>query len=80
MTIKPLKYQDLEKILEKERLQKKKNNGISIRKYRRGAWTEYEDKLIMERSMADSELSILINRSVSSIQARRYYIKKQKGE
>ncbi len=81
MTIKPLKYRDMEKFLEKENLRKKTRKRISMRKYRRGAWTEYEDGLVMEHSITDTELSKLINRSVSSINGRRSYInKKLKGE
>lgn len=40
-------------------------------------WMEWETELVMAHEIPDSELSKELGRSVSSIQARRYLVKKQ---
>lgn len=43
-------------------------------------WDEWEDELVMEHSMTDTELSKKIKHSVKAIQGRRHRLKKLYGE
>lgn len=45
-------------------------------KYERRHWTNHEDKLVLERTMTDTELSEKIKRSVKAIQLRRHRLKR----
>jgi hypothetical protein len=47
--------------------------------YDRRKWDEDEDRMILEHSITDSELSAIIQRSVGAIQRRRWYLKKPKN-
>ena len=44
-------------------------------KYKRRAWTELEDVIILEHNKTDTEISNYIQRSVCSIQIRRHRLK-----
>lgn len=75
MALRGSKYRD------KERLRKTRNeqrrryyNKTSV--YERREWTSSEIEMIMKREITDTELSKEIKRSVSSIQMKRYRIKK----
>lgn len=46
----------------------------------RSKWTPEEDKLVLEHSITDTELSNTIHRSVSAIQNRRSKLKKNNRE
>lgn len=46
----------------------------------RPKWTPEEDKLVLEHSITDTELSNTIHRSVSAIQNRRSKLKKNNRE
>lgn len=70
-------YTDMDKFSEaRKRYNKKYYKRTAI--YRKRAWTEEEDKLVLEQSITDTELSYLIERSVKSIQIRRSRLKKKK--
>jgi hypothetical protein len=71
-------YKDLTKYHETKREQQaryRNKNGASTYKIR--GWTIEEDKLVMQQSMPDSELSKLIKRSLGSIQTRRWNLRKR---
>ena len=44
-------------------------------KYKRRAWTELEDVIVLEHKKTDTEISKYIQRSVCSIQTRRCRLK-----
>ena len=44
-------------------------------KYKRRAWTELEDVIVLEHKKTDTEISNYIQRSVCSIQTRRCRLK-----
>lgn len=66
--------------MEKYRKTKKNQNRRYYRKtasiYPTREWTIEEDKLVLEHSISDSELSKKIMRSVAAIQKRRCILKK----
>lgn len=71
-------YKDKEKcrqIRNEQRARYYKKTAI----YQGREWTAYEDKMVLEHSMPDMELSALLQRGVRAIQIRRCRLKK-KGE
>ena len=44
--------------------------------YEPSSWTSEQDKLVLEHSLSDTELSTLIGHSVGAIQVRRCKLKK----
>ena len=43
-------------------------------------WTLKEDKLVLDHTISDTELSFMIHRSVQAIQIRRHRLKKNNRE
>jgi hypothetical protein len=74
------KYKDMEKYnkTKREQLSRYRERTGSFQ-YEKRIWTDHEDNLVMRHNIPDSELSIKIERSVSSISARRSRLKKIHG-
>jgi hypothetical protein len=53
----------------------RRKNGAFVRGGNR--WSEQDTQLVLSRSMPDSELGILINRSIEAIQIRRWRMNKR---
>jgi len=72
MVLRSKQYKDKDKLRitrnEQRKRYYKKTQGNESR-----LWTDEEIKLILESKMTDMELAIIISRSVSSIQSKRYY-------
>lgn len=74
MSYRKSKYKDLEKF----RLTRNKGKCkyySKTAKYKRRAWTELEDVIVLEHKKTDTEISNYIQRSVCSIQKRRCRLK-----
>ena len=74
------KYKDLIRYTETRRKQKERyryKNGCKA--YEPRAWTQFEDRLVLEQRVTDSALSKQIKRSVGAIQLRRYRLKNKIG-
>lgn len=69
-------YVDLEKY-RKTCLQQKRRYFAKTQGYQMRRWTFEEDIMVLMHDIPDSELSAKIKRSVSSIQRRRYRLKKE---
>lgn len=70
-------YKDKEKARITRNRQRKKNYGKTSFKYKRRRWTPFEDKLVLNHTITDFELSNQIERSVASIQIRRNRLKQR---
>lgn len=69
-------YRDLDKYRKTRMNQKRRyrlRTGSGL--YKRRAWTDEEDRLVISHEIADVDLSVLIKRSVQAIQVRRNRIK-----
>lgn len=68
-------YRDLQKWKNTARLQRKRYYAKTAL-YAPRPWTAKEEQLVLEHTIPDSELSPLIQRSVSAIQNKRHKLKK----
>ena len=67
-------YKDIEKFrLTRNKVKRKYYSKTA--KYKRRAWTELEDVIVLEHNKTDTEISNQIQRSVCSIQTRRCRLK-----
>ena len=64
-------YKDLDKF-RLTRNKSKRKYFSKTAKYKRRTWTELEDVIVLEHKKTDTEISKYIQRSVCSIQIRRY--------
>lgn len=65
------KYKDMEKYrLYANRNRKKSYDKTAI--YGRNAWTQEQERMVLERSMTDEKLSAVIHHSAASIQKKRW--------
>ncbi len=69
------KYADMDKYRKTRKEQNRKYYKKTASVYPRKIWTLEEEKMVMEHSIPDSELSKLICRSVGAIQKRRNFLK-----
>lgn len=76
MSFRKANYKDLDKF-RKTRNKYKRKYFAKTAKYKRRAWTELEDVIILEHKNTDTEISNYIQRSVNSIQKRRSRLKKK---
>lgn len=67
-------YKDIEKFRLTRNKGKRKYYSKTA-KYKRRAWTELEDVIVLEHKKTDTEISNYIQRSVCSIQIRRHRLK-----
>lgn len=67
-------YKDLDKYRLTRNKGKRKYYSKTA-KYKRRAWTELEDVIVLEHKKTDTEISNYIQRSVCSIQDRRHRLK-----
>ena len=72
-------YVDMEKYFITTHKQKKRYYAKTAI-YGSRPWTFEEDKMVIEHSITDTELSKIIRHSVNAIQKRRYRLKKIKKE
>ena len=70
-------YKNLDKF-RKTRNKGKRKYYSKTAKYKRRAWTDLEDIIVLEHKKTDTEISKYIQRSVCSIQIRRYRLKGEK--
>ncbi|MBR6505124.1 MAG: hypothetical protein IKT41_05425 [Clostridia bacterium] len=71
------RYRDMKKYNETRKKQKQRYYAKTAI-YEPRDWIPYEDKLVLEHNMPDSELSSKIERSVAAIQQRRYVLRRCK--
>ncbi|MCD8107377.1 MAG: hypothetical protein LUE20_05375 [Oscillospiraceae bacterium] len=64
-----------ERYRRQKRMSHKRYYGKTANLYPRHAWTEEEERLVMEHSIPDSELSEKIGRSLKGIQEKRRRLK-----
>ncbi len=76
MSYRKSKYKDLNKF-RKTRNKGKRKYYSKTAKYKRRAWTDLEDIIVLEHKKTDTEISNYIQRSVLSIQTRRCRLKKK---
>ncbi|MCD7823761.1 MAG: hypothetical protein LUG86_07095 [Oscillospiraceae bacterium] len=69
-----------EHLRRQKKIDRKRYYGKTANLYPRHAWTKEEEKLVMEHSMPDSELSLKIGRSLKSIQEKRRRLKSNETE
>lgn len=77
MSCRKAEYKDLSKYKNTRKQQKRRyrmRTGSCL--YQPKAWTESEDELVVRHDIKDTELSVLLKRSVQSIQIRRCRLKK----
>ena len=60
-----------------ERNKQRRRNYARSANYIPSEWTAKEDALVIEHSISDRELSVLIHHSVQAIQVRRCRLKKE---
>ncbi|MCD7785624.1 MAG: hypothetical protein LUH18_08665 [Oscillospiraceae bacterium] len=65
---------------ERKRIDRKRYYGKTANLYPKRAWTAEENKLVLEHSIPDSELSKKIQRSVKSIQEKRRRLRTEQSE
>lgn len=74
MSFRKSSYKDLDKFrLARNKCKRKYFSKTA--KYKRRAWTELEDVIVLEHKKTDTEISNYIQRSVCSIQTRRCRLK-----
>lgn len=74
-------YKDMERFRETKRNYYRKYYKVTENaRNSRKRWTKEKDRLIIEHSIPDRELSELIGRSMKAILVRRVSIKNRKGE
>ncbi len=76
MSFRKSNYKDLDKFRITRNRYKRKYFSKTA-KYKRRAWTELEDVVVLEHKKTDTEISNYIQRSVCSIQNRRSRLKKK---
>lgn len=76
MSLRSQKYKDKERLRKTRNLQRTRYYGKSSNIYPRREWTNSELNMIFERKIPDPELSKAIQRSVHSIQQKRYEMKR----
>ncbi|MCD7846917.1 MAG: hypothetical protein LUG49_02620 [Oscillospiraceae bacterium] len=64
----------------RKRIDKKRYYGKTANKYPKRAWTPEEEKMVLEHSIPDSELSQKIGRSLKGIQEKRRRLKNAEAE
>ncbi|MCD8006224.1 MAG: hypothetical protein LUF29_04520 [Oscillospiraceae bacterium] len=69
-----------EHVRRQKRADRKRYYGKTANLYPRHAWTEEEERLVLEHSIPDSELSAKICRSLKSIQEKRRRLKNAQTE
>jgi iron uptake system EfeUOB component EfeO/EfeM len=74
MSFRKSNYKDIEKF-RLVRNKGKRKYFSKTAKYKRRAWTELEDVIVLEHKKTDTEISNYIQRSVCSIQTRRSRLK-----
>lgn len=74
MSYRKSNYKDIEKFRLTRNKSKRKYYSKTA-KYKRRAWTELEDVIVLEHKKTDTEISKYIQRSVCSIQIRRHRLK-----
>ena len=74
MSFRKSNYKDIEKF-RLIRNKSKRKYFSKTAKYKRRAWTELEDIIVLEHKKTDTEISKYIQRSVCSIQIRRHRLK-----
>ena len=74
MSYRKSNYKDIEKFRLTRNKGKRKYYSKTA-KYKRRAWTELEDVIVLEHKKTDTEISKYIQRSVCSIQIRRCRLK-----
>ena len=74
MSYRKSNYKDIEKFRLTRNKSKRKYYSKTA-KYKRRAWTELEDVIVLEHKKTDTEISKYIQRSVCSIQIRRCRLK-----
>ncbi|MCD8006170.1 MAG: hypothetical protein LUF29_04250 [Oscillospiraceae bacterium] len=63
-----------------KKISRKKYYGKTANLYARHPWTPEEEKMVMEHSIPDSELSAKIGRSIKGIQEKRRRLKHEMAE
>ncbi len=74
MSYRKSNYKDIDKF-RLARNKGKRKYFSKTAKYKRRAWTELEDVIVLEHKKTDTEISNYIQRSVCSIQTRRCRLK-----
>ncbi len=69
-------YANLDLARKTRREQKNRYYGKTAFLYERRVWLPYEDQMVLDHTMPDTELSFRIQRSVTAIQVRRSVLKK----
>ena len=72
-------YADMEKFRKTRKAQRKKYYDKTAI-YKPSNWTLEQDKMVLEHTITDTELSAKIGHSVRAIQNRRHRLKKQQEE
>ena len=67
-------YKDMEKF-KKTRTAQRIRYYAKTNIYKPSSWLPEHDKMVLEHTIADSELSAIIQHSVRAIQSRRYVLK-----
>lgn len=68
-------YKDMDKWKAACNRQRQRYYGKTSFLYERRPWDEYEDRMVIEHNLTDSQLSDLLERSVRAIQVRRSRLK-----
>lgn len=76
MSLRSKKYKDKERLRKTRNSQGTRYYGKTSNIYPRRKWTNSELNMIFERNITDPELSKAIQRSVHSIQQKRYEMKR----
>lgn len=71
-------YKNKDKLRKTKRNQKERyRNRNGANTYEKRQWSHTEDYLVLAHSMPDTELSVMIKRSVGAIQTRRVRLRKK---
>lgn len=76
MPIRKKSYKDMDRFNKTRNAQRKRYYDKTAI-YEPSRWTSEQDKLVLEHTVSDTELSTLIGHSVRAIQIRRWRLKKQ---
>lgn len=80
MSIKQLKSEQAKDNFRKYRANyNREYYGMTRNLYPRKVWDQDEDEMILKHEITDSELSVILSRSVSAIQERRCRLRKENG-
>lgn len=78
MPLRKEQYRDMNKYYKTRREQVRRwAQRTGSGQYPRRAWTEDENRLVLDHSITDRELGVKLRRSVLSIQVHRAYLKKK---